>query len=232
MNSIYEFLGHFDIPLHKSVYPQDKYGAADNHLALAFICVLLQFGWASQNPGWLSVTSAFSFKFHAFARDDGRADSISCLSATIIRLDTFLIAKILLWWIFFLIFLQLPFPTLSAVLWKFWKVCVQEAFCLLQLTNFCGGKFLFSLHCLSAWNLLSSSLLSALGRLSCPPHTPELPFCCSHSQVMLGWALWALLNAQLPLILVQGAIAREKANQGKWQHFAGNSSTATFRLPI
>lgn len=41
MNSIYEFLGHFDIPLHKSVYPQDKYGAADNHLALAFICVLL-----------------------------------------------------------------------------------------------------------------------------------------------------------------------------------------------
>lgn len=53
------------------------------------------------------------------------------------------------------------------------------------------------------------------GEAQLSPHTPELPFCCSHSQVMLGWALWALLNAQLPLILAQGAIAREKANQGK-----------------
>jgi len=43
-----------------------------------------------------STTFAFSFKFHAFARDDGRADSVYCLSATVIRVDTFLIVEIVL----------------------------------------------------------------------------------------------------------------------------------------
>lgn len=112
--------------------------------------------------------------------------------------------------------------------------------------TFLGGEeiqFLFSLHCQPPEHEVSSPPLCCHSwrGLSCPLQPPHTSCALLLLQPQPGWcchmAVRALPNAQLQLLLVQGAIARDKTKQGKWRHFAGNSSTqqssrAMFRLPI
>lgn len=169
------------------------------------------------------MTFAFSFKFHASARDDGRADSVYCLSATIIRLDTFLIAKTVLKWIFSFFTATISI-TFSSALKILKSQCPGSTLSPTADKLFLGGEeiqFLFSLHCQPPEHEVSSPPLCCHSwrGLSCPLQPPHTPCALLMLQPQPGWcchmAVRALLNAQLQLLLVQGAIARDKTGKMK-----------------
>lgn len=98
---------------------------------------------------------------------------------------------------FFLIFLQLLFPTLSAVLWRFLRVCVQEGQTALSPSAdklFWGErKFSFSSLCtVSPQSMKSHLILFAVspGEGSAVPSSPTHPWAPLLLQPQAGWC-WA-----------------------------------------